>query len=202
MSRRKARGVPVAPARLPGRVIRRWARLGKRDASRYGALQDFTRTHALIEAVKSCQSHQHAVNDWLIREIEPERTGNLRIQVKTKLDQERLNELRSLRLTSLREQSRANMAIDRLELQIANAHAQMQANVVKGNSKILIAVEAMGTWVNYYQQLAAVYTRARANRRFEDVSSVEAEIPHMESIEVVEIDGFENVNDSVAKGAR
>lgn len=196
MSTRKRARVPSAPPSLTRAKVRFWTRLGRRDARKYGGLLDFTKTHALIKAINECQQGQHEVNEWLVREIEPERTGNLRIEVKSQLDRENLKSLKSSRTTSQRERARIDAAIARLELQMANAEAQKQANIVKGNSKFLIAHELMGTWEKHYGQMAAVYTRARAMQRNEDVSSVEAEIPVMDSVPVIEIDGFDGSNRS------
>ena len=193
MSRRSKLGVPVAPATLSSRADSRWARRGRADSKRYGQLLDFTPTHSLLLAVDECRRGQHNVNAWLINEVEPERIGNLRIRVKMDADRERLKSLKASRVESQRLRARIAADIARLEYQLINSQAQYDSNLAKGLAKIQIAEQAMGTWDKYYRQIAAVYTRARTNSKDSNTASVEAEIPAMESIDLVVIDDFDEL---------
>ena len=203
MSRKRKRDVaPIAPREVGRIAARKWAFLGRRDARRYGALLDFTPTHSLLRAEGEAQQGQHAVNAWLIEQVRPDITGNERIAVSHAKASADLAELLADRSASARVQHQNSLRIERLRATLANMEAQRRANVTKARGAVQTALEAIGTWEKYYFQVAAVYTRARANARGESVSSVSAEVPAMRSVPVVEIEGLEEEKPSKAAGGR
>jgi hypothetical protein len=72
-------GLPFAPAVVSGGVRRRFQTLGRADAKKYKNIQDFSRTHAVLEAEAMAQAGQHTVNQWLVQMIQPIIAGNARI---------------------------------------------------------------------------------------------------------------------------
>lgn len=192
MARKRNRdSAPTAPAEVTSWKARRWAKLGRRDAKRYGALLDFTMTHSLIRAAGEAQRGQHNVNAWLLNQVAPDKSGNQRIIVQ----RERLLADRALILADPTTSDRARKAnaiqLERIESMLSNLEAQRRANVSKVQVLRQTAEQALGTWEKYYAQVAAVYARARANARGQSVSSVGAEVPALVSVPLVEIEGFD-----------
>lgn len=162
-------------------------RQGRQDARRYRSLNDYTRTHALIVAQNKTNAGQRNVNQWVIQSVEPIRTGNARILVQLDVLAERLERIQITSETSGRKKRELSAQEDRLEKQISNFTSQYQTNLAAAESILMQGEQAIGSWANYYEQLAGIYTRARAAKLKIDVSSVEAEVPTLESIELVEI---------------
>jgi hypothetical protein len=63
--------------------------------------------------------------------------------------------------------------------------------MARARTYLLQAEQAIESWVHYYEQMASIYTRARAAKMKVDVSTVQAEVPELESIELVEIHSLE-----------
>jgi hypothetical protein len=162
-------------------------RQGRQDARRYKSLNDYTRTHALIVAQNKTNAGQRNVNQWVIQSVEPIRTGNARILVQLEVLAEKLERIQITSETSGRKKRELSAQEDRLEKQISNFTSQYQTNLAAAESILMQGEQAIGSWANYYEQLAGIYTRARAAKLKIDVSSVEAEVPTLESIELVEI---------------
>lgn len=193
VARKKKRDqAPMAPAEVSRGRARRWAALGRRDARRYGALQDYTATHSLLRAQGEAQRGQHNVNEWLLEQSAPVLSGNARIKIQMRKVREDRVQVMSDTTRSARVQSQNLTRIERLDSTLANMEAQLQSNVVKATGLSQMALEALGTWEAYYAQIAAIYTRARANASSQGVSAVAAEIPVMRSVNLVEIDGFDD----------
>lgn len=191
MARKRNRdAAPTAPATVSNSKARRWARLGKRDAKRYGALLDFTPTHSLLRAAGEARRGQHNVNVWLLAQVAPDKSGNQRIAVQRDRFLADRNLLAGDRTTSARAQHQIAARVERLDSALANLEAQRRSNITKVESLIQTADQALGTWETYYSQIAAIYARARANASGQAVSSVGAEIPALDSISLVEIEGF------------
>lgn len=165
---------------------------GRSDAKDYRGLQDFTRTHALIVAQNVARSGQRAVNQWVIQAIDPIQTGNARILVQTEAIQEAINRLKKEGDDSGRRQRTLRSQAQYLENQARNFESQYRANIAKAQTFLLQGEQAIGSWANYYEQMAGIYTRARASKLKVDISSVEAEVPQLESVELVNIQGFDN----------
>ncbi len=203
LARRKdSSAPPAAPNEVSTYKAQKWVRLGKADARKYGALLDVTATHSLIRAASEAQRGQHNVNAWLINQVGPDQTGNERILVGLRKATEEIELLANDRSTSPRVQHQNGLRLGRLEAQVSNLEAQWRANVTKGRGTIQIAEQALETWVRYYSQIAAIYTRARANAGVRDVSSVQAEIPAMESIPLVEVEGFDHDDPPLVRKVR
>lgn len=174
-----------------GRTIRLKIQ-GRSDAKDYRGLQDFTRTHALIVAQNVARSGQRAVNQWVIQSIDPIQTGNARILVQVEAIQEAINRLKKEGDDSGRKQRTLKSQAQYLENQARNFESQYRANIAKAQTFLLQGEQAIGSWANYYEQMAGIYTRARAAKLKVDISSVEAEVPPLESVELVNIHGFDS----------
>lgn len=165
-------------------------RQGRQDAKRYKSLNDYTRTHALIVAQNTTNAGQRKVNQWVISSIEPIQTGNARIMVQLETLEAKLQQIRKSAETSGRKKREIRVQAEHLEKHISNFTSQYQTNLAAAKSILLQGEQAIGSWENYYEQLAGIYTRARAAKLKVDVSSVEAEVPFMESIALVEFPEF------------
>lgn len=176
---------------------------GRADAKDYRGLQDFTRTHALIVAQNVARSGQRAVNQWVIQSIEPIQTGNARILVQVDALQEAISSIKKQSDDSGRRQKVLQAQSEYLGKQARNFESQYRANIAKAQTILLQGEQAIGSWSNYYEQMAGIYTRARAAKLKVDISNVEAEVPQLESVELVNIQGFElQANSSSAKARK
>ena len=187
----KYRGLPTAPSRVSAGLALYLNRLGKADAKKYENLRDFTRTHAIIWIDKRAKGGQSEVNLWLSRESEPISSGNARIRVQMRQLQNELAELSNRRDTSGRERKRTADRVARLNQEIMNFEAQHETNKERGFTLRRMAEEALMTWQTHRETMASVYTRARAIASGLDVSSVRAEIPEFEPVELVIIPELE-----------
>lgn len=179
---------PVAPAKVSFLLGMKLRREGRRDAKKYVQLSDYTRTHAMIVAQNRALSGQREVNQWLIKKAGPLQVGNARLDAKQQLF---LNELERLRkdpgLTN-RAKKDAIWRIDLIEREILNTTSQTNANSAQLASLVLAAEQALGSWENYYEQMAGIYARARAIRLRQDADSARAEVPILEPIQLVDFE--------------
>lgn len=167
-------------------------RQGRSDARRYRGLQDFTRTHALIVAQSIARSGQRKVNQWVIETLDPIQTGNARILVQISATKAAHAEVKIEGEVSGRKRRVLTQKKLYLENQIINFQSQFDANISKTHSILLQGEQAIGSWVIFYEQMAGIYTRARAAKLKEDISSVQAEVPQLESVEIVNIQNSES----------
>jgi hypothetical protein len=135
---------------------------------------------------------QRKVNQWVIEAIDPLQAGNARTIVKLESLKEILADLASQGDSSGRKQKLLLKQIRYLENQRRNFAAQYESNLTRAQTYLLQAEQALESWVHYYEQMASIYTRARAAKMKVDVSSVQAEVPELESIDLVEIHSLES----------
>ena len=188
----KFRGLPMAPQKVKGILATRLWRMGRSDAKKYENLRDFTRTHAIIQIDKLARTGQHNVNQWLNVESEPISSGNVRIRVQLSMLGEELADLKGRRDDSGRQRQRTLDRIQRVLQEIGNFKAQHESNMERGYTLRRLAAEGLDSWKTYRENMAAIYTRSRAIASGLDVSSVRAEIPEFESVELVEIPELED----------
>ena len=169
----------------------RLSRQGRSDARNNHSIKDFTRTHALLVAQNVARSGQRKVNQWVIESIDPLQAGNARTIVKLESLKEILSDLAAQGDSSGRKQKSLLKQVRYLENQKRNFAGQYEANITRAQTHLLQAEQAIESWVHYYEQMASIYTRARAAKMKVDVSSVQAEVPELESIELVEIHSLE-----------
>ena len=169
----------------------RLKRQGRSDAKNNRGIQDFTRTHALLLAQNVARSWQRRVNQWVIEAIDPLQAGNARTIVKLESLREILTDLAAQGDASGRKQKSLLKQVRYLENQQRNFAGQYEANMARARTLLLQAEQAIESWVHYYEQMASIYTRARAAKLKVDVSTVQAEVPELESIELVEIHSLE-----------
>lgn len=172
-------------------LTRRLNHQGRSDARNNRGVQDFTRTHALLVAQNVARSGQRKVNQWVIEAIDPLQAGNARTLVKLESLKDILSELAQQRDSSGRKEKSLLKQVRYLENQRRNFASQYEANITRARTYLLQAEQALESWVHYYEQMASIYTRARAAKLKVDVSSVQAEVPELESIELVEIPSLE-----------
>ena len=166
----------------------RLRRQGRKDAKHYRGLNDYTRTHALIVQQAISQAGQNSVNQWLIEACKPYLTGNAGIKVQRGVQEFKIKDLGSRRPTSRRAQSQVESQIDVEREKKSNLEAQFETNLTLIEASHKSAEQAMDSWVSRYEQAAAIYTRARANKAKESVASVSAQVPPFEAIPMLEID--------------
>jgi outer membrane translocation and assembly module TamA len=145
----------------------------------------------LLVAQNVARSGQRKVNQWVIEAIDPLQAGNARTIVKLESLKDILFELAQERDSSGRKEKSLLKQVRYLENQRRNFASQYEANITRARTHLLQAEQALESWVHYYEQMASIYTRARAAKLKVDVSSVQAEVPELESIELVEIPSLE-----------
>jgi len=182
LSKYRFSGAPLAPLNV-GIILRFIISVqGRKDAKKYVGLNDFTRTHALIVAQSKAQAGQHRVNQWLIHALEPLTTGNERIAVKEEEIQEKLLALNSQKVSGGREHRALQKRIQELSEVKANLKSQRKSNSAAMDSLNLAAQEALHSWETYYDQMASLYSRARAIKSKSEISKVSSEVPVFNSI--------------------
>lgn len=186
------RDLPVAPSEVAAALARKFARMGREDAKKYKNLMDFTRTHAIMFIDKRPSQGQTKVNIWYEREAEPILSGNVRIHVTLQQLEHELDRAVKRVDTTGRAQRRTAGEVDRLEREIMNFEAQLRTNIQRGFALRRKAEDAMTSWKTYREEGVTIYTRARAIATGIDVSSVRAEIPEFEPIELKFIPEFED----------
>ena len=165
----------------------RLRRQGRKDARHYRGLNDYTRTHALIVQQAISQAGQNSVNQWLIEACKPYLTGNSGIKVQRKLQEFKIQDLGSKNPASRRAQSQIATQIDVEREKKSNLEAQFETNLTLIEASHKSAEQAMDSWVSRYEQAAAIYTRARANKAKESVASVSAQVPPFEAVQMIEM---------------
>lgn len=182
---------PVAPHQVDFWLTLRLRAQGKRDAKKYAQLSDYTRTHAIIVAQNRALAGQREVNQWLIKNASPLQVGNARSLVKIRLYESEIERMRNEPGSSGRARRLSTERIGILQREILNTESQLEANTAQLGSLMLAADQALGSWSNYYEQMAGIYARARANKLKHDVDSVRAEVPELVNIALVDFEEFE-----------
>lgn len=182
---------PVAPATVDFWLGVKLRREGRRDAKKYVQLSDYTRTHAMIVAQNRALAGQREVNQWLIKKAGPLQVGNARLNAKLELFAAELERLRKFPGETNRARRDSQWRVDLIEREILNTTSQINANSAQLASLVLAAEQALGSWGNYYEQMAGIYARARAIRLRQDVDSARAEVPILEPIQLVDFEQTE-----------
>jgi hypothetical protein len=178
----------------------RLRRQGRKDAKHYRGLNDYTRTHALIVQQAISQAGQNSVNQWLIEACKPFLTGNAGIKVQRGVQEFKIQDLGSRKPSSRRAQSQIESQIDVEREKKSNLEAQFETNLTLIEASHKSAEQAMATWVSRYEQAAAIYTRARANKAKESVASVGAQVPPFDAIPMLEINQSNDAEDNKGLG--
>jgi len=188
VSKRNSSAAPLAPAR-----VKYWARVklkrqGRQDARNYKGIQDFTRTHALIVSQSLANAGQRRVNQWFIDSLTPILTGNARIEVQRKRVETQILELfDSFATLSGRQQKRAVVQIAGLEQELVNLKSQYRANIATTDSIEAEAEQSLASWKSYFNEMAAIYTRARSRKSRDGQATAASEVPQFESIGLAEM---------------
>ena len=182
MFRKRTTGAPFAPSEINGRIRRRFAALGKADARQYENLQDYTQTHATLEAEAIAQAGQHRVNEWLVKSVQPIVAGNARLELRVREVEAELAEVRKSEPSSGRDKLKLLARENDLVSELALLKAQHESNLRAIHSLRLQAEQGLESWVRYFQGLAAVYSRARKMRDRTLTQSAPAQAPHFRSI--------------------
>jgi hypothetical protein len=173
---------PIAPLNVGVFLRISISRQGRKDSKKYVGLKDFTRTHALIVAQSRAQAGQHRVNQWLIHSLEPLTSGNERILVQEEELYDQIQAIKTQKPTNGREErARQKKAAEISEVR-ANLKSQRKSNAAAMDSLNLAAQEALNSWETYYDQMASLYSRARAIKSKTEISKVASEVPKFISI--------------------
>ena len=195
MAKSKFSGAPIAPARVSWLLSLKLRAQGRRDAKKYIDLKDHMRTHALIVAQSKTHAGQHEVNQWLIKQVEPFKVDNSRLPVTVEDLKAELSRVLDRTEVSARK-IRANLTESQeVQRKIADAEAQIQANKASIVALRLAGKEALSSWESRYEQMAALYTRARALKSKLDIASVASEVPVFKSIKLAQISDFESLEE-------
>jgi hypothetical protein len=154
-------GLPFAPAVVSGGVRRRFQTLGRADAKKYKNIQDFSRTHAVLEAEAMAQAGQHTVNQWLVQMIQPIIAGNARIELQVREVEADLQNTKSARATNGRQGAKLLAQADVLATDLAFLAAQYESNLRAIESMRFQAETGFASWAGYFQGLCAIYSRSR-----------------------------------------
>jgi hypothetical protein len=185
--------VPLAPRTVKFWLSRKLRLQGKRDARKYSQLSDYTRTHAVIVVQNRALAGQREVNQWLINNATPLRVGNARSLVNVQYHESELQRLKTEPGNTPRARRLVDEKIVILRRSISDIESQLESNASQLASLALVAFQARGSWSNYYEQMAGIYSRARANKLKHDVDSVRAEVPDLENIPLVDFEENEGV---------
>ncbi len=202
MARSKFSDAPIAPRRPGYWLGGKLRRQGRQDAKKYMDAQDYTRTHALIQAQSKCQSGQHEVNQWFIKATEPLISGNARLEMESSLLSQKIAELKAKPVTSERLRRSNESEVESLVAQLTNLKAQRNVNNSTGKSLTLAAEEALKSWESHYQLLAGVYLRAKIRRSKNSAPSSQANVPLFESIPMAHVEVFDELAQSVENSGR
>lgn len=190
---------PVAPGIVGFWLTVKLKSQGRRDAKKYSQLSDYTRTHALIVAQNRALAGQREVNQWLIKKSAPLQVGNSRSVVKLNVYESELSRLKAENVTGGRLKRLNQERIGLLQREILNTESQLESNTAQLGTLLLAAEQALGSWSNYYEQMAGIYTRARSNKLRHNVDSVSAEVPELESITLVDFEELKQAESTPAK---
>ncbi len=182
---------PVAPNAVGYWLSRNLSSQGRVDAKKYAQINDYTRTHAILVAQNRALAGQREVNQWLIQNSSPLQVGTSRSVVKLAVLKAQLEHLKSEHVVGGRLIRRSQERMGILQREIVNTESQIDSNTSQLESLSMAAEQALGSWSNYYAQMAGVYARARANKLGRNVDSVSAEIPELENVALVDFAEFD-----------
>lgn len=173
--------------------VKFWSRLklrvqGRQDSRKYKGVQDFTRTHALIVAQSLANAGQRKVNQWFIDAITPIITGNARIKVNRISVEQKITDLQAKFSTLTgRQKKRTALEISVLEQELVNLKSQYRANITHADSVEAEAEQALDSWKAHYNEMAAIYTRARSRKSRKGQAVAASEVPLFDSIALAEM---------------
>ena len=188
MSKKSKSAAPFAPGRVKLRPRLKLRLQGRQDARKYRGVQDFTRTHALIVAQSLANSGQRRVNQWFIDSMTPIFTGNARINVHCDSVEERIKESQQ-KFSSLtaRQKKRISAEIASLEQELVNLKSQYRANVTTADAIEAEAEQALDSWKASFEEMAAIYTRARSRKSRRGQATAASEVPQFQSVALAEL---------------
>lgn len=184
---------PIVPKKPGFWAIKKIQRTGRKDARTNRTLKDFTRTQAINEFESFSQRGEIALNDWLLRVSSPFVTGNARIEAELALLFIKLEKQKSNMGKTGRQQKAAAHNLEALEQEESDLRSQFASNKETGLALIRRAEEVKPLWENLYRQKVAVYNQARARKLKVEVEAASAEIPVYRSVELADLDQFDNV---------
>ncbi|MEI6109471.1 MAG: hypothetical protein WCQ11_05320 [Actinomycetes bacterium] len=188
LSKRNKSAAPLAPIRVKFFSRLKLRRQGRQDSRISKGVQDFTRTHALIVAQSLANAGQRTVNQWYIEAMMPLLTGNSRIKVHRASVEQRISELQSKFSTLTgRQQKRTSVQMSSLEQELVNLKSQYRANITTADSFEAEADQALDSWKSFYNEMAAIYTRARSRKSRKGQATAASEVPLFESIPLAEL---------------
>jgi chromosome segregation ATPase len=153
----------------------------------------------LIVAQSKAQAGQHRVNQWLIQSLEPLTSGNERILVQEEEIQEQILALKTQRASNGRETRALQKKAAELAEHRGNLRSQRKANQASMESLSLSAQEALDSWETLYNQMASLYSRARAIKSKTEISKVASEVPVFSSIPLA-INNYEQASPTKKAG--
>lgn len=185
MKRRKNLfGLPFAPATASGKVRRRFEALGRGDARKYQNVQDYSRTHAILEAEAMAQSGQHLVNQWMVQVVQPIIAGNARIELQIREVDASAKALSLTKPISGRHAAKLELAKTEISTELAFLAAQHESNVRAIDSLRMQAEEGFASWARYFQLLCSIYSRSRTLAEKSSTHDAPAQSPQFRPIDL------------------
>lgn len=158
--------VNFAPRRVPRLLKLRLARMGRRDRRSHSETLDSTITHAVQWLQGYIRTGQHLVNSQFMNMAKSEAAA--RVVMLSQLE-DLENQIRELKARSATEagrtKARTQSLMDALQMRSSDLRSQIAANLKTQEMLQATAVEALSSWVTFYEQSVSVYLRARERRR-------------------------------------
>lgn len=181
----------MAPLRVPMLHRLRLIRDGKRDANKYMALQDYTRTHAIMKLIAFCHRGQEDVRQWLISKVGPIRIGNSQIRSRIIGIERRMERAEGWATRGGRDMRNKNIRLAQLDTERTAEEAQLEANKALTANHYAEAAGGLDSWFDLYQQAASIYERARASRIRSGSAASSATVPEFESLLLPDFSDFD-----------
>lgn len=191
VAKRRDLKIPNAPLGVGFWATRKLVRAGKRDAKKYKDLRDTTPTHLIKRLESSAQIEQRKVNEWLVLQLNPLRTGNAALEALVAQLEEQIK-VYELDLGPTGRIRKANSKrLDGLRQQRLNAISQRESNFATGLGLIEIAAEALDTWRRFFESQAAIYIRARALKLKQNPPAGAAQLPVFDTVDLIDVRDFQ-----------
>lgn len=155
-----------APRKVPRLLKMRLARMGKRDRRKHAETLDSTITHAVQWLQSQVRTGQHAVNSEFMEAAKSEAAARVVMLAQLEDLEAQVKELKNRSASeSGRIKARTQAQIEVFQMRAADLRAQIAANLKTQELLQATAIEALASWVTFYEQSVSLYLRARQKSR-------------------------------------
>lgn len=175
-----------APKKVPLLLKMRLARIGKRDRRKHSETLDSTITHAVQWLQGYVRTGQHAVNSEFMDAAKSEAAARVVMLAQLEDLDAQVKEHKARSASEKgRVRARSVAQIEMLQMRAADLRAQIAANLKAQELLQAAAIEALSSWVTFYEQAVSLYLRARQKRRTQ--YSQPASLPSFTPVPLVNI---------------